>query len=105
MVTTEQLSSGLSHVTSSPADGGKLECIVVRSVMDRREIRESVHVSSENGVDGDRWRTSCWLTLPDGSPDPRVQVSLMNARILRLVAADEERMALAGDNLIVDLDL
>jgi len=29
----------------------------------------------------------------------------MNARILRLIASDEERMALAGDNLIVDFDL
>jgi MOSC domain-containing protein YiiM len=29
----------------------------------------------------------------------------MNARLLRLIAADDERMALAGDNLIVDLDL
>ncbi len=34
-----------------------------------------------------------------------MQVSLMNARILKMIAGDDERMALAGDNLIVDLDL
>jgi MOSC domain-containing protein YiiM len=34
-----------------------------------------------------------------------MQVSLMNARILRLIAQTDERMRLAGDNLIVDLDL
>lgn len=29
----------------------------------------------------------------------------MNVRLLKMIAGDEERMALAGDNLIVDLDL
>jgi MOSC domain-containing protein YiiM len=29
----------------------------------------------------------------------------MNARLLRLIARDEERIPLAGDNLIVDLDI
>ena len=105
MVTTEQLFSGLLHVISSPIDGGKLEWIVIRPAEGKREFRAKVHVSSDNGVAGDRWRTSCWLTLPDGSPDPRVQLSLMNTRILQLISGGEERIALAGDNLIVDLDL
>jgi MOSC domain-containing protein YiiM len=105
VITTDQLFAGLPHVTSSPPDGGTLECIVIRSAEGKRELCETVHMSPENGVDGDRWRTLCWLTLPDGGPDPRVQVSLMNARVLRLISGDEERMASAGDNLIVDLDL
>jgi MOSC domain-containing protein YiiM len=105
MVTTAQLAAGMSDVAGSPSDGGTLELIVIRSAVGKRERREQVRVSPENGVDGDRWRTICWLSLPDGSPDPRVQVSLMNARILRLIAGTDERMALAGDNLIVDFDL
>jgi MOSC domain-containing protein YiiM len=105
MVTTEQLIAGLPHVASSPGDGGTLELIVIRSAVGKREHREQVQVSPENGVDGDRWRTICWLSLPDGSPDPRVQVSLMNARILRLVSGTAERMPLAGDNFVVDFDL
>jgi MOSC domain-containing protein YiiM len=43
--------------------------------------------------------------LPDGRPNPESQVSLMNVRILRQIAGGDEAMCLAGDNLIVDLDL
>jgi MOSC domain-containing protein YiiM len=50
------------------------------------------------GVHGDRW----WGSHP-GNPD--VQVSIMNSRLLDLVAGARERWSLAGDNLIVDLDL
>lgn len=105
MVTKDQILSGLHHVGDSPTDGGRLEFIVVRPVAGGRELRERAYLSAESGVDGDRWTTSRWLTLPDGSPDPRVQVSLMNARILRLISDGAERISLAGDNLIMDLDL
>jgi hypothetical protein len=103
--TKDQILSGLHHVTDSPTDGGILEFIVVRPSVGARELRARAYLSRESGVDGDRWPTSRWLTLPDGRPDPRVQVSLMNARILRLVSGGVERISLAGDNLIVDLDL
>jgi MOSC domain-containing protein YiiM len=96
-LTTEQIEAGLSTVLASPQDRGKLEAIVVRPDQDQREYREAVYLSPEGGVEGDRWKTS--------EGDPRAQVSLMNARVLRLIAGEEERMSLAGDNLIVDLDL
>ncbi len=105
MVTKDQILSGLHHVADSPSDGGALEFIVVRPVVGERELRERAYLSTERGVEGDRWLTSRWLTLPDGRPDPRVQVSLMNARILGLISDGAERISLAGDNLIVDLDL
>ncbi len=94
---SEQIEAGLSDVLASPQDRGKLEAIVVRPEQNQREYREAVYLSPEGGVEGDRWSTS--------EADPRAQVSLMNARVLRLIAGEEERMSLAGDNLIVDLDL
>ena len=55
-------------------------------------------MSPEGGLAGDRW-------VMDGDPTDH-QVSLVNARLLRLLAGgDEERMAQAGDNLVVDLTL
>lgn len=105
MLTTDQIVSGLPQVKDSPADGGKVEFIVVRPSEGVRELRESVYVSSESGVEGDKWKTSRGHDTPDAGPDPRVQVTLMNARILRLISGGEERMPLAGDNLVVDLDL
>lgn len=105
MLTTDQIISGLPDVTASPTDGGRLEFIAVRPTEGGRESRERVYLSPESGVEGDRWQESSWLTLPDGSSDPRVQVSLMNVRLLRLISGDTAQMALAGDNLILDLDL
>lgn len=106
MLNTAQLASGLSDVVVSPSDEGRLEFVVIRPQAGERLFRREVYLSPERGVEGDRWLNSCWLKLGDGRPDPRVQVSLMNARILRLISGGEERqMSLSGDNLIVDFDL
>ncbi len=105
-LTTEQIQTGLPHVMASPQEGGRIEAIVVRPGEDQREFRQTVYLSPEGGIDGDRWAAMVGQPVSGGSPDSRAQqVSLMNARLLRLIAGDEERMALAGDNLIVDLDL
>lgn len=102
----EEIAARLSDVLSSPGDRGRLEAIVIRPEGDRREFRDRVYLSPESGVEGDRWALKFGDLVPDDGPDPRgQQVSLMNARLLRLIAGDEGRMALAGDNLIVDLDL
>jgi MOSC domain-containing protein YiiM len=97
-LSAEQIEASLSDVLASPQDQGQLEAIVIRPGSDHRESRTAVYLSPEGGVDGDRW------ALTEGS-DPRAQVSLMNGRLLKLIAGTEDRISLAGDNLIVDLDL
>ncbi len=104
-VTTEQMEAGLAHVLASPRDQGKLEAIVIRPAEDGRQVCTLAYVSPEGGVEGDRWSTSSSRRLPDGRPDPQAQVSLMNVRLLRMIAGSDERISLAGDNLVVDLDL
>ena len=52
------------------------------------------------------WVTRGSKRMPDGSSHPDMQVTVMSARVVDLVAAgDRERWALAGDQLYVDLDL
>ena len=41
----------------------------------------------------------------DGGPHPDMQLNIINARFLEMVAQSEERMPLAGDQLVVDLDI
>ena len=97
-VSDQELDAALDQVLASPSDGGRVALIVVRPAQDKRETRREVHLSPEGGLDGDRWGM--------GGEPPDQQVSLMNARLLRLLAGgDEERMAQAGDNLVVDLAL
>jgi hypothetical protein len=93
-----ELEAGLDHVRQSPKTGGTLARIVIRPKTDERIILESVALSPESGVHGDRWAGT-------GRPNARVQVTLMNSRAIALFAGTPERWALAGDQLFVDLDL
>ncbi len=104
-LTREKLEAGLPTIKSSPADAGPVRAIVVRPATDQRQSLQSVEISPDGGVHGDCWAQGCWLSLPDGRPHPDVQVAIMNARAIALIAQEEARWPLAGDNLFVDLDL
>ncbi|WP_164929177.1 MOSC domain-containing protein [Gloeobacter violaceus] len=100
-ITTEAFEAALAKLLDSPRDAGLLEMIVARLPKEKRRTCSEVYLSPDGGLAGDRWL----LGKNGRAPDPRAQVSLMNARVLRLIAGEEDRMPLVGDNLIVDLDL
>jgi hypothetical protein len=93
----------LDDVRASPADGGRVELIVRRPEVDAREVLEEATLDADAGLVGDNWSTK--PSLATGAPDPRAQLTLMNARSAALVAGERDRWALAGDQLYVDLDL
>jgi MOSC domain-containing protein YiiM len=99
------LETGLENIKKSPSDNGMLYMIVVRPFKLERAVPWFCKLSPELGVEGDHWAQGCWKSLPDGRPDPTVQVTIMNSRCLELLAPTKEQWALAGDNLIVDFDL
>ncbi len=101
----EELAQGLTTIQDSPRDEGTLEMIVIRPADRERQVLEECQVSARLGVHGDFWAKTCWSKQPDGSPNPDVQVTLMNSRCIALVAQTRERWPLAGDQLYVDLDL
>ena len=101
----DELQEGLSEILRSPQDRGALRAIVIRPNIDARLSLQQCELSPEGGVHGDNWANGCWMSLPDGRPHPDVQVTIMNARTIALIAQDEARWPLAGDNLFVDLDL
>lgn len=101
----DTLEAGLENIESSPTDNGMLYMIVVRPAKKERAVQWYSKLTPEQGVEGDHWSKGCWKLLPDGSPDPAVQITIMNSRCLDLLATSKERWPLAGDNLIVDLDL
>ena len=104
-LSTIELEQGLADVLASPRDTGRLEAIFVRPAANERRALAEARLTPEGGIDGDRWVNDSYYRSPDGRSDPRCQVSLMNARFLRQIAGEEDAMCLAGDNLIVDLDL
>ena len=104
-LTTEELEAGLASIYHSPQDGGTLELIVRRPQVEQRETLQGAELTREEGLVGDNWKALSSSRMPDGSPHPEMQVTLMNSRVISLLARNRERWNLAGDQLYVDLDL
>jgi MOSC domain-containing protein YiiM len=100
-----ELNAGLPEILRSPSNGGVVVQITARPDKELRELRERSEVTPQEGLPGDRWARHCSRKLPDGSLNPDTQLTLMNSRAAALVAGEKERWPLAGDNLLVDLDL
>jgi MOSC domain-containing protein YiiM len=103
--TLETLEAGVDHIRNSPSDDGILDMIVVRPQKKQRSTPQQCELTSKGGLEGDHWAKGCWKSLPDGSPDPSVQITIMNSRCLDLITTSKSQWPLAGDNLIADLDL
>jgi hypothetical protein len=101
----EKLQEGLGAIMHSPQDAGILKAIVIRPETDARISLPQCELSPDGGVHGDNWAKGCWMSLPDGRPHPDVQVAIMNARAIALIAQEESRWSLAGNQLLLDLDL
>lgn len=91
--------------TSAPVVEGSLELIVRRPAEYEREVLEVGELTQADGLVGDNWRLRSTTATPDGSPDPLRQLTIISARALEAVAGLIERWPLAGDQLVVDLDL
>jgi len=101
----EQLEAGLDGIRQSPKDEGVLELIVRRPQTDEREVLEEGELHPSEGLVGDSWKTRGSSRTPDGSAHPDMQLNIMNARVIALVAHDRDRWQLAGDQLFLDMDL
>jgi MOSC domain-containing protein YiiM len=102
---TAVLDSGLDHVRCSPCDVGRVELIVRRPAVNEREVLSEGALDLAVGLVGDTWSVRPSIATPDRSPHPEKQLNVMNARVVALLAGSEDRWALSGDQLYVDLDL
>ena len=104
-LTTEELHTGLDEIRRSPRDQGALVLIVRRPVIDEREVLERGELDLAQGLVGDTWNRRGSSRSIEGGPHPVMQLNIMNARAIALVAQSPDRWQLAGDQLFVDLDL
>jgi hypothetical protein len=105
--TAAELDAALDHLKGAPADGGTVELIVRRPSIEEREILDEATLDTSVGLVGDNWAQKPSSSTPDGTPHPDAQLTLMNVRCAELLAngGGVEKMALAGDQLYVDLDI
>ena len=101
----EELEAGLAEIRRSPRNEGRLAMIVRRPRTEEREILEQAELDVVAGLVGDNWQVRGSSSTQDGAAHPEMQLNLMNARAIDLIAADQSRWQLAGDQLFVDLDL
>ena len=104
-LTLSELQAGLPEILNSPADDGELQGIVIRLEGGRRRDLESCEISLAGGTHGDHWANGCWKSTEDGRPHPDVQICIMNARCIALIAQERDNWPPAGDNLLIDMDL
>lgn len=102
---TAELAAGLGEVRRSPLDHGTLELIVARPDHGERLVRDEGELDLTVGLIGDNWLTRGSRSTPDGSAHPLAQLNIMNSRAIALISPDPDRWALAGDQLLLDLDL
>lgn len=96
-LTTGEIEAGLDEIRQSPKDNGVLKLIVRRPRENEREVLETGKLDVIEGLVGDDWLTD------DASIE--AQIAIMNSRAVALLAQDENRWQLAGDQLYIYLDL
>jgi hypothetical protein len=104
-LTTTELEAGLDHIREAPKDSGRLDLIVRRPAVGARELLEIAELDIVTGLTGDTWIMRGSTRTQDGARHPDMQLNIMSARAVALVAQVRERWALAGDQLYVDMDL
>ncbi|WP_151717351.1 hypothetical protein [Gemmobacter serpentinus] len=101
---TEELMAALPHVLAAPSDAAEVLQLCFRPGFNQRSFPDMLQLTRASGVPGERFTTAPWLKLPDGSGDPRIQVSILPKRVMDLVWRDRTGTPHPGDTIIADLD-
>ena len=101
----QELEAGLAIIRESPRDSGTLALIVRRPDIDVREVLDEGVLDLVDGLVGDSWSRRRSTRTETGSAHPDMQLNIINARAIALVAQVKDRWPLAGDQLYINLDL
>lgn len=89
-----------------PLDLGTLEVLVCRPAVDERLVLDRGVLDPAVGLVGDSWAVRPSTRSADGRAHPDMQLNVMAVDVLEAITAgDRSRWPLAGDQLLVDLDL
>lgn len=93
----ERLVEGLAALPPAPVDGGRVRLIVRRREGGLRETPSAAWLTAEGGLVGDAWGRRAERDAAD-------QITVMEHDVNALLAHGQP-LTLAGDNLLVDLNL
>lgn len=101
----EDCEAALPHILAAPKDSAPIESLCFREGYGQRAFPEQIELSVAGGIKGERWAKAPWLKLADGSPDPRIQVSILPLRVMDLCWRDRQNSVHPGDTMVADLDM
>lgn len=104
-VTAEALAAALPDVLAAPDTDAPVHLLCARPGYNKRVFADRLTLTRAEGVVGDFEMSKPWLKLPDGDPDPRIQVSILSLRVLNLVWRNRDSVAHPGDTIIADLNM
>ncbi len=104
MITMDDLMAAMPHIAAAPKDQGVIDSLCLRPGYGERSFPQSISMTRASGIPGERWATAPWMKLEDGSPDPRIQISILGTRVCDLVWRDRENAPHPGDPVIADMD-
>ncbi|MDZ7823210.1 MAG: hypothetical protein U5K75_03640 [Ahrensia sp.] len=102
--TVADLNSQIEMISSAPKDSAPITKLCYRPGFGQRVYPDTLTLSVEDGVIGDRWKQAAWLRLENGVPDPRIQVCILPQRVLDLVWTQGSAEPYPGDTMIADMD-
>lgn len=102
--TLDQLNAALPHIRQAPRDNAPIETLCFRPGYNQRRIVDELEMSVDGGITGERWLIAPWLRLEDGSPDPRIQVSILSKRVMDAVWLDRSGAPHPGDPIVADIE-
>ncbi len=102
---TAECDAALDHIRAAPSSGATIGQLCFRPDYGLRTYPDSLEMTVDKGIIGERWIKKPWLTLPDGAPDPRIQVSILSQRVMDLCCRQHPDALHPGDPIVVDMDL
>ena len=103
-VTMAELMAALPHIRNAPRTDAPIAGLCLRPQRNARAFPDRLTLTRAEGIPGERWLTAPWSTLPDGAPDPGIQVSILSVRVLDLIWRDRVGSPHPGDPIVADLD-
>lgn len=100
----KELARVVPHILEAPKDHAVIASLCLRPGYGKREFVDEITLTVAQGIPGERWATAPWLKLEDGSPDPRIQVSILSSRVVDAVWTDPSVMVHPGDPIVADID-
>lgn len=100
----QDLAAALDHIRAAPRDNAPIETLCFRPGYGERHFVDRLDLTVAHGIPGERWAKAPWLRLPDGRPDPRIQVSILPKRVMDAVWLNRAGTVHPGDPIVADIE-